>query len=376
MVEKIDDNDQISFQRSDNYCVCFVDMVESTRITMAITEPRKIRAFYSIFLNTTATIASSFGAKLVKNAGDAIIFYFPKTYDPSDRTAFRDALECCNTIIASRDFVNMKLHSEGIEESINFRISVDYGVCQVASSIFSRTEDLFGPTMNICSKINRKAQANTIVIGEDMFRILKSLSLYKDYKIKELKGYSADSKHSYTVYSLSKNASANNLESKIADPFQNLKSYDEQVVVPRPADSNVKNDTDHQYGRTIMIVDDEPDILLVYKSYLLSEGYNVEAFADPQEALEYFAKINCPHYDLVVMDIRMPQINGFELYRMLKAIKKDLRILFVSALDVAEELLTLMPELENEDFVRKPVTKDRLLETIKSKLNSPASIAS
>ena len=374
MVGKIDDNDQISFQRSDNYCVCFVDLVDSTRITMAIAEPRKIRAFYSIFLNATATIASSFGAKLVKNAGDAIIFYFPKTYDPSDRTAFREALECCSTIIASRDFVNIKLHSEGIEESINFRISVDYGVCQVASSIFSRTEDLFGPTMNICSKINREAQPNTMVIGEDMFRILKSLSLHKDYKIKELNGYSADNRHSYTVYSLSKNATANRQEDKTADLFQNLRSYDEQTVIPGPADSNVKNDSDHR--RTIMIVDDEPDILLVYKSYLLSEGYNVEVFADPQEALAYFAKINCPHYDLVIMDIRMPQINGFQLYRMLKAINKDVRILFVSALDIAEELLTLMPELGNEDFVRKPVTKDRLLETIKSKLDSPASIAS
>lgn len=357
--------EQISFQRSDNYCVCFVDLVDSTRITMAISEPRKVRAFYSVFLNATATIASSFGAKLVKNAGDAVILYFPKTYNPSDRAAFRDVLECCSTIISSRDFVNIKLHSEGIQESINFRVSIDYGACQVASSIFSRTEDLFGPTMNICAKINRKADANAIVVGEDLYRILKSLSLHKEYKFKELDGYMPDGKHCYTVYSMSKNANAGT-ESKSANLFQNLKHTSEQAI---PEHNN-------QLRHTIMLVDDEPDILLVYKSFLLSEGFDVEIFADPQEALAYFAKDNCPRYDLVIMDIRMPEINGFQLYQRLKAINKDVRILFVSALDIAEELLTLLPELESGDFVRKPVTKDQLLETVKFKIGNSPSMAS
>src|SRR5688500_9620185 len=110
----------ISFQRSESYCVCFVVMVDSTRVSLELNDLTMIRSYYSIFLNVTAAIAIRFGAKLVKNAGDSLIFYFPKTINPSDREAFKDMLECCSTIIASRDLINIKLHSERIEKSMNF----------------------------------------------------------------------------------------------------------------------------------------------------------------------------------------------------------------------------------------------------------------
>lgn len=347
-------------------------MVNSTRISLEISDPKKIQSYYTIFLNAIATIAKSFGAKLIKNAGDAIIFYFPKTTDPINRIAFRDVLECCATIIASRDLVNIKLHSEDIEESMNFRISADYGTFQVASSMSSRNEDLFGPTMNICAKINANAEANTMVVGGDLYRILKALSLHNDYKFKETAGYSADKKHSYPVYSVSRCAPLRN--DGIANLFHNLKSRTNVIDNGHEgSDSLYTSEYNNQQKKshTIMLVDDEPDVLLVYKSFLSSEGYNVESFTDAQEALAYFAKFSYDYYDLVIMDIRMPNINGFQLYQRLKAINRDIKILFVSALEIAEELSTLLPEITNTDILRKPVNKEHLLAIVQSKFNRP-----
>jgi two-component system response regulator ChvI len=372
--------EEISFQRSQNYCVCFVDIMHSTRATVEISEPKKIRLYYAIFLN--ASVARSFGAKLVKNAGDAIIFYFPDSTDPANKSAFRDILECCATMIAGRDIVNIKLHSEGVEESINFRISADYGTFEVAASMSSRNEDLFGPTMNLCAKINAMARANEIVVGADLYRILKALSLDTDYKFNEIGSYSADKKHPYSVYKVmkyatTKNYSIGNLLDKSrsrANAEFSIRIADKERGLHNRQNAIDVGDQQHQKPRNIMLVDDEPDILLVYKSFLASEGYNVEVFTDPQEALAYFAKFSYSYYDLVILDIRMPHMNGFQLYQRLKAINKDVRILFVSALEIAEELSTLVPDINHNDIVKKPLSKENLLTMVKSKFDSGISM--
>ncbi len=93
---------EISFlDDSMNCCVCFVDLVNSTKITAEISDPRKIGKYYSIFINTMAILAKNYGAKIVKNAGDALIFYFPETSDSSNEIAFKNTLECLATMIFS-----------------------------------------------------------------------------------------------------------------------------------------------------------------------------------------------------------------------------------------------------------------------------------
>jgi two-component system response regulator ChvI len=64
---------------SHNCCVCFVDVVDSTRITVEITNTEKIERYYSIFINTMAAIARNSGANIIKNTGDSLIYYFPRT---------------------------------------------------------------------------------------------------------------------------------------------------------------------------------------------------------------------------------------------------------------------------------------------------------
>src|ERR671923_1125953 len=201
---------EISFlDRSMNCCIGFVDILNSTTVTAEIyNHPKKIGQYYSIFINTMAILVKNYGAKIVKSAGDALIFYFPQTSDTSNEEAFNDAFECFTTMILARDIINAKLHSEGLP-SVSYRISADYGKVEVATSTSSRGgEDLFGSTMNICAKINSMAEANGIVIGGDLYRIIKSFSFIDNkYELRELKGgYSIGLNHKYPVYTaLSKN---------------------------------------------------------------------------------------------------------------------------------------------------------------------------
>lgn len=81
----------------------------SELIISKIADDNKIRKYYAIFLNAMATIAKNFSAKVVKNVGDALIFYFPGTSNSDNATAFRDVLECCTAIVAAHEFINIKL---------------------------------------------------------------------------------------------------------------------------------------------------------------------------------------------------------------------------------------------------------------------------
>ena len=83
----------------------------------------------------------------------------------------------------------------------------------------------------------------------------------------------------------------------------------------------------------VMIVEDEPDTLLTYRAFLSSaEGYNVDTFLDSNEALKRFVNLNHPYYDLVITDIRMPGLNGLQLYQKMKSIDDSIKVMFVSAL--------------------------------------------
>jgi hypothetical protein len=74
------EEEEISFSsKSQSYCVCFVCMVDSIGATFTIRDPDKVRRYYSIFINTMAAIARNFGAKVIKNTGTSLLYYFPKT---------------------------------------------------------------------------------------------------------------------------------------------------------------------------------------------------------------------------------------------------------------------------------------------------------
>ncbi len=168
---------EISFSGEvQNYCVCFIDIIGSTKISSGLT-PTQLSRYYELFLNAIALIARNFGAKIVKNAGDALIFYFNDTSDPKNIMKFKNVLDCGLMMGLASNTLNAKMLSEKLPP-IQYRISADYGEVSVARSASSQSEDLFGSAMNISAKINSKAKANGLVIGETLFDIVKGLEEY------------------------------------------------------------------------------------------------------------------------------------------------------------------------------------------------------
>ena len=117
----------------------------------------------------------------------------------------------------------------------------------------------------------------------------------------------------------------------------------------------------------IMLVDDDQDLLSTFKLFLSSEGYNnIETFADSREALKRFMDLNNPSYfDVVIIDIRMPFLNGIQLYQILKVINTNIKVLFASALDAAEELTSVFPAIKSSDIIRKPIGEEHFIKKIK-----------
>lgn len=116
----------------------------------------------------------------------------------------------------------------------------------------------------------------------------------------------------------------------------------------------------------VLVIDDEPSVLLTFKG-MLEDKFNVDVFKDSKEALEHYIKMNSSSYDVVITDLRMPSINGIQMYKRIKEIDSGIKVLFCSALDAAEEILSLFPEIKSSDILRKPILKKTLENTIESK---------
>jgi DNA-binding response OmpR family regulator len=122
--------------------------------------------------------------------------------------------------------------------------------------------------------------------------------------------------------------------------------------------------------KRVAIVDDEPDITAVLKMGLEQHGFSVDTFNDPQDAL---ARFRPDVYDLMIIDIRMPKINGFDLYRELKKRDSKVRVCFLTAFEIYyEEFSKIFPNIDVRAFVRKPVRIANLVEQINSTIAGQA----
>jgi DNA-binding NtrC family response regulator len=120
-----------------------------------------------------------------------------------------------------------------------------------------------------------------------------------------------------------------------------------------------------------MVVDDERDILSIVKRGLESKNrFKVETFIDAESALESLKENSGDYYDLVLTDIRMPKINGFELYRRIKESTPSMKIVFITAFEInKEEFSKVIPSVDVIDFISKPVSMSTLITKLNSILN-------
>jgi DNA-binding response OmpR family regulator len=115
-----------------------------------------------------------------------------------------------------------------------------------------------------------------------------------------------------------------------------------------------------------LLVDDEHDITFSLRIGLENNGFAVDAFNDPQEALSNF---RAGLYDLLLIDVKMPKMNGFELYREIEKIDNKAKVCFITAFEVYyKSLRELFPTMNVDCYIKKPITTDELVERIKMEL--------
>src|SRR5919112_6798810 len=115
-------------------------------------------------------------------------------------------------------------------------------------------------------------------------------------------------------------------------------------------------------NKRVLLVDDEPDLNLTIKMILEDNGFKVDSFTDPFSALENF-KEEAGSYDLVILDIKMPNMNGFELYRQINSIDDKTKVCFLSAgeMDYDQFRKELFPALDNNCYIQKPIETEMLI---------------
>jgi len=180
-----------------SYCVGMIDMVNSTKITHQMNN-KKIVQYYQIFLNSMGSVLSRFGGVVIKNIGDSLLYYFPESSKPKRKYGFMSCLEANLAMIEEHITISNQLLEHGLP-ALDYRISTDYGLCMLMKSNDSSVTDMIGPPMNMCSKINRSAAVNGIIIGGDFYEVVKQ---FDEYEFKKAGDYSIGLKHSYPLYSV------------------------------------------------------------------------------------------------------------------------------------------------------------------------------
>jgi DNA-binding response OmpR family regulator len=114
--------------------------------------------------------------------------------------------------------------------------------------------------------------------------------------------------------------------------------------------------------KRILIIDDEPDVNLALRIVLEENNFIVDSFNDPLLALENF-KANL--YDVLILDIKMPKKDGFEVYKEVMKIDNRVKVCFLTAGDVNyRSLKETFPTLDENQFIRKPIENTELIRQV------------
>jgi CheY-like chemotaxis protein len=334
-------------------CVGFIDIVDSTKNIATMDNLESTRKYYSTFINSISEYVKSYSGKVVKNIGDGLLFYFPKTTDVNNIVVFREVIECGFKILDERYSINQDLSKQDLPP-FDYRITIDYGVIDLAFVGDYSQIDLFGTTINLCSKINTSSSIpNEIIIGDNFYRILKSFpTMLNSYNFINHISYQISESNRYSLYNIKRKNTfgLNDIEGS------NKNSFDEQQL-----GSSIGN---FDNNKRIILVDDEEDVLFTYKAFLEEHDYYVTSFTDPSFAMNYIRNIPDFKNLLVILDIRMKDLNGFQFHQQIKAIDPTIKILFVTALDILDEFSTIIPGISKEYIMKKPVDRKIFTTTI------------
>src|ERR671913_749749 len=161
------------------------------------------------------------------------------------------------------------------------------------------------------------------------------------------------------LYLSSKKSKENDYQSNLSSP------------IPQKEESNDDGNNENNNAKPLaklLVVDDDPDIVQVLKLGLLKNRFLVNAFTNPEEALQSF-KNNAESYCLVLSDVRMPGLSGIQLAKGVKEINPNVKVVLMTAFEIRDnEFSKVFPSTRVDGFAQKPIGIRELTNKIRSVL--------
>src|SRR5688572_3669392 len=359
-------------------CVCFIEFQSSINNTPITDDSSNIREYYSTVINSLSHIIKRYNGKIVKSLGDRLLCYFLNFSDLNNEKAFEDVIECGLKILEKREDMNKELLMKKNLPSVeNYKISLDYGVVDLALAGDNYQLDIFGSAVNLCSKINSSSAHNEIIIGNNFYRILKSFpNILNNYNFINNGEFKVTENIGYPTYNIKRrdltlleNDDTNGTHSIMMEKKLNSYAAEEDFI----ENKNKKREGfffhKKNKNKRIIILDDDEDVLFTYRSFLNDYDYHIACFTDPTLTLNYIKDLSNFNDLLLILDIRMKNLNGFQLHQQIKAIDPTIKILFVTGLDILDEILSIVPGISKNHIMRKPVDRKVFTNTVKNMLN-------
>ena len=155
--------------------------------------------------------------------------------------------------------------------------------------------------------------------------------------------------------------SGQSLEASIISNFPAIKTSDASETSSKELASRTLN------SPFLMIVDDEHDIVDVLRMSLKRSGFRVDAFYGPLESLNQFRS---GKYDLALIDVKMPVMDGFTLYKHMKVIDPQLKVCFMTAMSEAGIIGESISEIPRVCIAKKPISTNELILLLRAELDS------
>ncbi len=129
-------------------------------------------------------------------------------------------------------------------------------------------------------------------------------------------------------------------------------------------DNTNNNNKDNPLAR-LVVVEDDPDLVQVFRAGLLMNGFLVDAFTNPEEALQNLQSNSKDYYSLMLSDIRMPEMSGIQLARKVKDINPSIKVVLMTAYEIKDNKFSkVSPSIQVDGFIQKPISITELTNKI------------
>ncbi|MDQ3967277.1 MAG: response regulator [Thermoproteota archaeon] len=136
-------------------------------------------------------------------------------------------------------------------------------------------------------------------------------------------------------------------------------------IITKASHHDNNNDNKDKPLARLLVVDDDPDISQIFEVGLLMNGFLVDVFTNPEEALQNLQSNSKDYYSLILSDIRMPEMSGIQLARKVKDINPSIKVVLMTAYEVKDNMFSkVSPSIHIDGFIQKPISMTDLTNKI------------